>query len=66
MYVCMYVCMYIPLYVCIYFSLTKTLKFMYVQVQDAASVAKVPADIPVRRLQIVLPFLSYYFTLYCS
>ena len=22
--------MYIPLYVCIYFSLTKTLKFMYV------------------------------------
>ena len=24
--------MYIPLYVCIYFSLTKTLKFMYVRV----------------------------------
>ena len=33
MYVCMHTCMYVCMYVCMYicFSLTKTLKFMYVR-----------------------------------
>jgi len=30
----------------------------------AATIARTPANIPVRRLQIVLPFLSYYYTAY--
>ena len=30
----------------------------------AALVARTPGNVPVRRLQIVLPFLSYYYTAY--
>jgi hypothetical protein len=40
---------------------------MYVQAQAvtrAAPIARTPANVPVRRLQIVLPFLSYYYTAY--
>ena len=40
---------------------------MYVQAQvaiRAAPIARTPANVPVRRLQIVLSFLSYYYTAY--